>query len=58
MFSAWSKPGCLEKIYIMSHGAIAWDDDCELWPDALYLELPGESFDELPVEIDTIVHGA
>ncbi|MCY3646892.1 MAG: DUF2442 domain-containing protein [Chloroflexi bacterium] len=48
VFVAWNEPGCFERVRIAPHRAIAWDDDLELCADALYLELTGKSFDELP----------
>ena len=39
VFAAWNEPGCFDKVYIAPHRAIAWDDDLELCPDALYMEI-------------------
>ena len=50
VFKAWDEPGCFEKAHIAAHRAIAWDDEVELCADALYLELTGKSWDELPLE--------
>lgn len=58
VFEAWEEAGFFEKVHIAPHRAIAWDDHLELCPDALYLELTGKSFDELPVEIDTKICSA
>ena len=58
VFAAWEEPGFFEKVHLVPHRAIAWDDHLELCPDALYLELTGRSFDELPVEIDTKIRSA
>ena len=46
VFTAWNDPGCFEEVHIAPHGAIAWDDDIELCPDALYLALTGKSVEE------------
>ena len=46
-FEVWSNPGCFEKVRIASHRAIAWEDDIELCPDALYLKLTGKSVEEV-----------
>ena len=51
VFAAWNEPGCFERVHIAPHRAIAWTDDLELCADALYLELTGKSFDELPTEV-------
>ena len=58
VFAAWNEPGYFKKVHIAPHRAIAWDDDLELCPDALYMELTGKSFDELPVDIDVTVPDA
>lgn len=43
VFTAWDEPGCFDQVYVAPHRAIAWNDDIELCPDALYLELTGKS---------------
>ena len=48
VFKAWDEPGCFEKVHIAPHRAIAWSDDLELCPEALYMELTGKTWDELP----------
>ena len=60
VFKAWNEPGFFEKVHITSHRSIAWNDDLELCPDALYLELTGKSWHELPVDADAevVVHDA
>ncbi len=58
VFVAWNEPGCFEKVHIAPHRAIAWTDDLELCPDALYMEITGKSFEELPEEIDTLAPDA
>ena len=50
VFAVWNEPGCFERVYIAPHRAIAWSDEVELCPDALYMELTGKSLDELPTE--------
>ena len=42
VFSAWNEPGRFKEVHIASHGAIAWDDELELCPDALHLSLTGK----------------
>ena len=46
-FTVWNDPGRFEKVRITPHRAIAWDDDIELCPDALYMELTGKSAKEV-----------
>ena len=47
VFKVWDEPGYFEKVHITSYRAIAWDENLDLCPDALYMELTGKSFDEL-----------
>ena len=47
MFVAWNEPGCFDKVHVAPHRAIAWNDDIELCPDALYMEITGKSFEEV-----------
>lgn len=42
VFKLWNTPGCFEAVYIAPSGGIAWGDDVELCPDALYLRLTGK----------------
>ena len=50
VFKAWDEPGCFEQVHIAPHRAIAWNDDLELCPEALYMELTGKTWDELPAD--------
>ena len=56
VFAAWNEPGYFGRVHVAPHRAIAWDDDLELCPDALYMELTGKSLDELPT--DPPIHDA
>ena len=58
VFEAWAEPGCFERVHVASHRAIAWNDDLELCPDALYMEITGKPLEEVPVEIEMPVHDA
>lgn len=42
IFSAWNEPGRFEEVHIAEHRAIAWNDDMELCPDTLYMQLTGK----------------
>ncbi len=42
VFKAWDEPGCFERVRIAPRRAIVWDEDLELCPDALYMELAGD----------------
>ncbi len=41
VFKLWNIQGCFEAVHIAPTGGIAWEDDVELCPDALYLRLTG-----------------
>ena len=53
VFAAWLEPENFRKASIAEHRAIVWDEDIELCPDALYMELTGNSFEEVPQDIVT-----
>lgn len=42
MFAAWEDRACFAGVRLAEHGAIVWDDDLELCPDALYRQLTGK----------------
>ena len=39
VFSVWSEPGVFENVSIDEFGAVAWGENLDLCPDALYLSL-------------------
>ena len=41
VFDAWREPGFFEKVHISERQTIAWNDDLEVYPDDLYLEITG-----------------
>ena len=47
VFTAWDDRSCFESVRITSHRAIAWGQDIELCPDALYMRLTGKSVAEV-----------
>lgn len=47
VFNAWKDQERFEQVRIAPHGAIAWDDDIELCPHALYLAITGKSVEEV-----------
>ena len=47
VFKVWNDHKCFEMVRITSYGAIAWGDDIELCPDALYMQLTGKSITEM-----------
>ena len=42
-----SKPDVFRSVRVGVHGAIEWDGDIDLCPDALYMRLTGKSPEEL-----------
>lgn len=53
VFTAWEDRAFFEAVRIEDHGAVAWGEELELCPDALYLQLSGKSVVE--VMSDTLV---
>ena len=47
VFQAWDHPGVFDRVHVAPHGAVAWNQDIELCPDALYMELTGKSPEQL-----------
>lgn len=50
VFTAWDDRSYFERVHISEYRSIASDDELELCPDALYMELTGiswEDFNEL-----------
>ena len=58
VFAAWNEPGFFEKVHISEHRAIAWNEDLELCPDSLYLEVTGKSFEDLWGKVEAPSHDA
>ena len=47
VFRAWSDRAFFERVRLSESGAIAWSDDIDLCPDALYLQLTGKSIEDV-----------
>ncbi len=47
IFSAWTDPALFEAVHVSPHGSIAWNEDIELCPDSIYLELTGKKPEEV-----------
>ena len=47
VFAAWNDPSCFETVRLTPTGGIAWGEDVELCPDALYMQLTGKSVEEV-----------
>lgn len=41
VFAVWDAPGAWERVYVADGGGIAWSDEVEICPDAVYLQLSG-----------------
>ena len=47
IFKKWDQPGYFQKVFIpKDHSAVAWDDELELCPNSLYLEMIGKNYEE------------
>lgn len=47
VFRAWNDRRCFEEVHLGPAGAVAWGDEIELCPDALYMQLTGKSLEEM-----------
>ncbi len=47
IFKLWNEYGTFEKVYIGEHGQVAWNDEIDMCPDALYLRLTGKTPEEV-----------
>jgi len=47
VFSAWNDPQCFQDVRLGPAGSVAWGEDIELCPDALYMELTGKPLEEV-----------
>ena len=47
VFAAWSNPEEFDKVHIGPGGEIAWNDQIDMCPDAIYLKIAGKKPEEL-----------
>jgi len=47
VFKAWADRNVFESVRVDSSGAVVWNQDIDLCPDALYLRLTRKSVEEL-----------
>ena len=47
VFRAWEDPEFFAAVRIGAHGEIAWSEDIDLCPDAIYLRLTGKTPEQL-----------
>ncbi|PKO23521.1 MAG: DUF2442 domain-containing protein [Chloroflexi bacterium HGW-Chloroflexi-1] len=56
VFSLWNDYDAFQKVYIGEHGEIAWSEEIDLCPDAMYMKItdktPEELFPSLRAEPD------
>lgn len=46
VFQKWDKDNLFAKVHIDDYGAIAWNDDIDICPDSVYLQLKGLTFEQ------------
>ncbi len=46
IFNAWDQNNLFQQVYIDDYGAIAWNDDIDICPDSVYLQLKGLTFEQ------------
>ncbi|MCL2329451.1 MAG: DUF2442 domain-containing protein [Bacteroidetes bacterium] len=46
IFLNWDKNNLFSQVHIDSYGAIAWNDDIDICPDSIYLQLKGLTFEQ------------
>ena len=47
VFAQWNEPGAFEQVSLGNRGELRWNDQLDLCPDALYLEITGQSAEEV-----------
>jgi hypothetical protein len=47
VFAAWNDPGVFEQVSIGPSGEIRWNDQIDLCPDAIYLQITGKTPEEV-----------
>ena len=47
VFAAWNDPRFFKEVRLGQAGAVAWGEDIELCPDALYMQLTGKPLEEV-----------
>ncbi len=58
VFKAWNDRARFEAVHIAPAGGVAWGEDLELCPDALYLRLTGKSVVEVMPGVKLLVENA
>lgn len=47
VFVAWLEPGIFEQVTVTEYGSLAWPDELDLCPDALYLRATGKEPEDI-----------
>ena len=47
VFASWEDSSFFEQVYIGTRGEIAWSNEIDLCPDALYIKITGKSPEKL-----------
>ena len=58
VFKAWNDLACFKTVHIAPAGGIAWGENVELCPDALYMKLTGKSVVEVMPGAQILVENA
>lgn len=51
VFKIWDQPGAFENVYIGDSGQVAWSDEIDLCPDALYMKITGQKPEDVFVNL-------
>jgi hypothetical protein len=46
VFKQWDSNNLFRQVHISDYGAIAWNDDLDICPDSIYLQLKGLTFED------------
>jgi hypothetical protein len=47
VFSVWKDTAYFDRVRVGDHGDIVWDENLDLCPDALYLQITGKTPEDL-----------
>ena len=56
VFQVWNDYRFFEQVKISDHRAIEWNDEIQLCPDALYMQLTGKTPEELGFNVRSTSH--
>ena len=58
VFAAWRDRAFFESVRLIEGGAVAWGEEIDLCPDALYMEITGKSLAEMMSKAQAAVENA